>query len=96
MSKITIEKLIENGAAGLSVRLMPKDSHHAGKFEGRVYRASGNGDVVSYDADPNAALQAAKELHMEFERRKADRPAPSPPKAARARRGAADDGMELV
>lgn len=98
MSKITIETLVQNGAAGLSVRLMGKDSHHPGLFEGRVYHASGNGDVVSYDVDPNVALQAAKELHMETERRKAARPAPAPQKPPRARRKGADDddGMELV
>lgn len=88
--KITITDLVANGAKGLSCILMPD-----GRFEGRVLNASGNGDVVSCDMDPNVALQAAKELHMEFARRKAERPPAPPPK--RTRKGKTeDDGLELV
>lgn len=98
MSKITIQDLVANGAKGLSCVLMAKDSHHGGLFEGRVLNASGNGDCTAYDADPNAALQAAKELHMDFARRKAERPPAPPPAPKRTRKAKlpADDGMDLV
>lgn len=95
MSKITIPDLIAHGAKGLSCILLPD-----GRFEGRVLNASGNGDVVSHDTDPNVALQAAKELHMEFAKRKAERPAPPPATPKRTRKPKAaeteDDGMDMV
>lgn len=89
--KITITDLVANGAKGLSCILMPD-----GRFEGRVLNASGNGDVVSLDVDPNVALQAAKELHMEFARRKAERKPVAAPEPRRKPGKATDDGMELV
>ena len=100
MSKITIERLIETGATGLSVELM-RSGPHAGKFEGRVLMPGHQGEACSYADNPTAALAAVKEFHMGFVERKAERPAPPPAKPKRTRKpkpvvAEDDDGMDMV
>lgn len=111
MSKITLADLMAAGACGLFVEVSlwnpdtgsrhvaPKRDAKPVKFEATVKSRTGNGDMVAVRDDPNEALQAAKELWMDFARRKEARAAaPAPevkPKRTRKPK-VSDDGLDMV